>query len=147
MRHVLQPVLPSVAWLLLLTGMASAMMAPEYYQKARAEAPYHVQIAITRVEAPRTGAGACAVEGQVLRIFKDATGKLSKDMIIGFPVACRRQSDVVPIGGTVWLDTSALEHADYMEVYLDDSAEGFDVALWNYKLITELSPAPQFPVQ
>lgn len=147
MRHVLQPILPSIIWLVLLVGAASAMMAPEYYQKARAEAPYHVQIAITRVEAPRVGAGACGVEGQVLQIFKDTTGKLAKDMIIGFPVACRRQGDVVPIGGTVWLNTEALEHADYMEVYLDDAAEGFDVALWNYKLIPALSSAPQFPVQ
>jgi hypothetical protein len=130
----------------LLGGTAHALMAPEYYQKARADAAYHVQIDITKVEAPRTGPGTCAVDGQVLRIFKDATGKLAKDQIIGFTVACHRKGDKVPIGGTLWLDTDALEKADYMEVYLNDAAEGFDVALWNYKLIPKLSDTPQLPV-
>lgn len=142
MRRIIE----CVACLVLLGGAADAMMAPEYYRKARAEAPYHVQIAITKVEAPRTGPGTCAVEGQVLEIFNDATGKLSKDMMIGFPVACHRKGEMVPIGGTVWLDTDALEKADYMEVYLDDSADGFDVPLSNYKLIPKLSAEPQFPV-
>ena len=140
-------ILECVACLVLLGGSAGAMMAPEYYRKARAEAAYHVQIAITKVEAPRVGPGSCAVEGQVLEIFKDATGKLSKDMTIGFPVACHRADEKVPIGGTVWLDTDALEKADYMEVYLDDSADGFEVPLWNYKLISKLSDTPQFPVE
>ena len=138
-----------LSWALLCAlvgGQAYALMAPEYYQKARGEAQYHVQIDITKVEAPRTGAGTCAVEGQVLQIFKDATGKLAKDQIIGFTVSCRRKDDKVPIGGMLWLDTDALEKADYMEVYLNDAADGFDVALWNYKLIPKLSAAPQLPV-
>jgi hypothetical protein len=130
----------------LVGGQAHALMAPEYYRKARAEAPYHVQIAITKVEAPRTGAGTCAVEGQVLEIFKNATGKLAKDQIIGFTVSCHRKDEKVPIGGMLWLDTDALEKADYMEVYLNDAPGGLDVALWNYKLIPKLSDAPQLPV-
>ena len=127
----------------LVGGQAYALIAPEYYRKARAEAQYHVQIDITKVEAPRQGPGTCAVEGQVLQIFKDATGKLAKDQIIGFTVACHRQGDTVPVGGTLWLDTDALENADYMEVYLDAAADGFDVAMWNYKLIPKISDTPQ----
>jgi hypothetical protein len=122
------------------------MMAPEYYRNARAEAPYHVQIAITKVDAPRQGPGSCSVTGQVLEIFKNATGKLAKDMLIDFTVACHRKGDTVPVGGTVWLDTDELEHADYMEVYLTDADEGFAVALWNYELIPRLSSTPQLPV-
>ncbi len=34
-----------------------------------------------------------------------------------------------------------------MEVYLADTAEGFAVPLWNFKLIGKLSVAPQFPVE
>jgi hypothetical protein len=140
-------IVPSVGWLLLLAGAASAMMAPEFYRKARAEAPYHVQIAITKVDAPRVGPGTCGVEGQVLEIFKDATGKLAKDMVIGFSVACYRRGETLPVGGVVWLEIDALEQADYMEVYLADAANGFEVPLWNYRLIPKPSSAPQFPVE
>jgi hypothetical protein len=142
MRRILGSVLVSMT----LVGTAQALMAPEYYQKARAEAEYHVQIDITKVDAPREGAGTCAVEGQVLEIFKDATGKLTKDQIIGFTVACHRKGEEVPIGGTKWLDTGALEKADYMEVYLNDGPNGFEVALWNYRLIPKISDTPQLPV-
>jgi hypothetical protein len=143
MRRILGTVLLSVV----LGGGAQALMAPEYYQKARADAQYHVQIDITKVDAPREGAGTCAVEGQVLEIFKDASGKLAKDEIIGFTVACHRKGDKVPIGGTLWLDTDELEKADYMEVYLNDGPGGLDVALWNYKLIPKISATPQLPVE
>lgn len=142
MRRILR----SVGMLVLLTAGSFAMMPPEVYRKAREGAPYHVQIGITKVEAPRAGPGSCAVEGQVLKIFKNATGRLAADMKVSFDVACHRQGEAVPIGGTIWLDTQALEAADYMEVYLADTAEGFAVPLWNYRLISHLSDAPQFPV-
>lgn len=132
--------------IVLTAASASAMMAPEWYRKARAEAPYHVQIGITKVSAPRTGAGTCSVAGQVLKIFKNATGTLADDMIVGFDVACRHAGDEVPPSGTIWLDTDELAKADYMEVYLTDAAGGFAVPLWNYKLIPKLSDAPQLPV-
>jgi len=136
----------SALWMMVLPASAHALMPPEVYRNARAEAPYHVQIAITKVDAPRTGPGTCGVEGQVLKIFKNATGSLSNDMTVGFAVACRHTGDVVPLGGTIWLNTDALEKADYMEVYLADTAEGLAVPLWNYKLISKLSDEPQFPV-
>jgi hypothetical protein len=132
--------------LLLLTCVAHALMPPEVYRKAREEAAYHVEVDVTKVDAPRTGPGTCLVEGQVLRLFKNTGDKLAKDEIIGFPVACRRQGDTVPIGGTMWLDTDALEKAEYIEVYLNDSGDGFEPALWNYKLIDKLSDEPQLPV-
>lgn len=128
------------------TVSAHALMPPETYRKARAEAAYHVQIAVTKVDAPRHGPGDCYVEGQVLEIFKDASGKLAKDAVVGFPVACRRAGDRVPIGGTLWLDTDALEKADYIEVYLNAAGEGYVPALWNYRIIAQPSATPQLPV-
>lgn len=136
----------SVVSLLLLTGIAHALMPPEVYRKARTDAAFHVQLAITKVDAPRQGPGGCLVEGQVLRIFKNQGDKLAKDESISFPVACRREGDTVPIGGTLWLDTGALEKADYLEVYLNEDGEGFQPALWNYKIVSQLSDAPQLPV-
>ena len=135
------------AALLLLPVAASAMMPPEVYQKAREEAPYHVQVAITKVDAPRQGPGGCFVEGQVLKIFKDEGDRLKKDEIVGFPVACHRRGETVPIGGTVWLDTDQLEKAEYIEVYLNADADGFEPALWNYQLIPKPSDEPMMPVE
>ncbi len=140
-------VLGSAVSLLLLTVAAHALMAPEIYRKARAEAAYHVQLAITKVDAPRQGPGGCLVEGQVLKVFKDAGGKISPDQTISFPVACYRRGDAVPIGGTLWLDTDQLEKADYMEVYLNEDGEGFAPALWNYRLIPKPSETAQIPVE
>ena len=123
------------------------MMPPEVYRKAREGAPFHVQIAITKVEAPSNRPGSCQVEGQVLRIFKNATGALAPDEIVGFSVSCHRKGERVPVGGTVWLDTDALEKADYMEVYLAGTPPEMTVPLWNYRIIPQLSDEPQFPVQ
>lgn len=140
-------ILSSAVSLLLLTAVAHALMPPEVYRKARAEAAYHVQLAITKVDAPRQGPGGCLVEGQVLKVFKDTGGRIAPDQIISFPVACYRRGDSVPIGGTLWLDTDQLEKADYMEVYLNADGEGFAPALWNYRLIPKPSDTPQIPVE
>lgn len=126
--------------------VVQAALAPEYYRRAREQAAYHVQVGITKVTAPRPGPGGCVVEGQVLRIFKNEGETLTPDMRIGFPVACYRQGESVPIGGTQWLNTDELEKADYMEVYLDDVDGSLEPAMWNYRLIPELSETPQLPV-
>ncbi len=133
--------------LLFMTGAALALMPPEVYRKARAEAAYHVQIAITKVDAPRQGPGGCLVEGQVVKIFKDADDALKMDQIVGFPVACHRRGESVPIGGTIWLDTDQLEKAEYIEVYLNRDADGFTPALWNYQIIPKPSDEPLMPVE
>lgn len=129
----------------LATG-AEALMAPQYYQKARADAPYHVQIAVTHVGLPSATPGNCTVEGTVVQIFKNATGKLKADASIDFPVACMRPGDKVLLGGTMWTDADALSKARYVEAYLVDAGDGFDVALWQSRIIVAPSPTPQFPV-
>jgi hypothetical protein len=121
-------------------------MAPEYYRKARAEAPHHVQVEIALVSAPEDGPGDCTVEGRVVEAFKDATGKLKKDTPVSFPVACYHEGDRVPVGGVMWTEVDALQQAKYIEVYLVDAGEGYDVALWQSKIIAAPSAAPQFPV-
>jgi hypothetical protein len=121
----------------LLTTSAHAMMAPEYYRKAREEAPYHVQVAISRVTPPPSGPGTCMVEGKIVEVFKDTSAKLTVGTPIRFPIACYRSGDVdrVPIGGTIWTDLEALTRARYVEVYLVDAGDGFDTALWQSQII------------
>lgn len=122
------------------------MLAPEYYRKARAEAAYHVQVAITRVAPPASGAGACRVEGTIAKIFRDTPSKLTDGMPISFPIACHLPGEMVPIGGTIWTDTEALMHAKYIEVYLVADGAGYETALSQSRIIDEPSPTPQLPV-
>jgi hypothetical protein len=134
-----------VSLFVLATG-AEALMAPQYYQKARADAPYHVQIAVTHVAVPSTTPGNCTIEGKVVQIFRNASGKLAPGASIGFGIACMRPGDKVLIGGTMWTEVDALSKARYVEAYLVDAGAGFDVALWQSRIIDAPSSTPQFPV-
>lgn len=139
--------IPTTLLLLVATAAgAHALLAPEYYRKARVEAPYHVQVAIARVVPPASGAGACVVEGTIAKIFRDAPSKLTHGMSISFPVACHLPGEMVPIGGTIWTDTEVLLHAKYIEVYLVADGAGYETALWQSKIIGAPSANPQLPV-
>jgi len=142
MRHIAGIVL----WLCLPAGAAHALMAPEYYRQARAEAPYHVQVAIDKVTLPDSEIGSCLVAGRVVEAFKDDGGRLAVDTPVSFGVACYRDNAEMPIGGVLWTRLEALKSARFIEVYLVEDGQGFDVALWNSRIISAPSDEPQFPV-
>lgn len=129
-----------------LTTNAHAMMAPEYYRKARQDAPYHLQVAILRVVAPGSGPGNCMVDGKVVEIFKDTAAKFTAGTSIRFPIACDSPGDKVLMGGTIWTDRQALMRARYIEVYLVEAGDGLDTALWQSKIIDAPSSAPRLPI-
>ncbi len=131
--------------LLLLTTSARALMAPEFYRQARADAPFHVQVAIDKVTPP-AAPGNCIVEGKIAEVFKDAGNKLPVGTPVSFSVACHREGEQVPIGGAKWTDTAALTSAKYIEAYLTPGVDGFAVAMWNSKIIDAPSKTPQYPV-
>lgn len=133
-------------WLGLLTSAASALMAPEYYRQARAEAPYHVQVAIDKVTLPDSEIGSCLVAGKVVETFKDEGGRLAPGVSVSFGVACYRANAEVPVGGVIWTGIEALEKARFIEVYLVEDGQGFDVALWNSRIVEAPTEEPQFPV-
>lgn len=132
--------------LIVLSTSAHALMAPEYYRQARAEAPFHLQVAIDKVTPPAQGPGNCLVEGKVAEVFKDAGNKLPAGTPVSFSVACHREGEPVPIGGTMWTDTDALQSAKFIEAYLVPGVDGYAVAMWNSKIIAAPSKTPQFPV-
>jgi len=142
----MQPVARLALLLILLTTSAHALMAPEFYRQARAEAAFHVQVAIDKVTPPAKGPGSCMVEGKVAEVFKDAGNKLPVGAPVSFSVACRREGEEAPIGGTMWTDTDALKSAKYIEVYLVPGVDGYAIAMWNSKIIAAPSKTPQFPV-
>jgi hypothetical protein len=131
--------------LLILTTSARALMAPEFYRQARADAPFHVQVAIDKVTPP-AAPGNCIVEGKIAEVFKDAGNKLPVGTPVSFSVACHREGEQVPIGGAKWTDTAALTSAKYIEAYLTPGVDGFAVAMWNSKIIDAPSKTPQYPV-
>ena len=131
---------------LLATG-AHAVMPPEVYQKARADAPLHVQVAISDVALPEATPSSCIVSGTVVRIFRDTAGALSVGDTVEFPVPCSRAEDRVPIGGVLWTNADALAGARFIEAYLTGSAPSLDVALYQSQIITAPSDAPILPVE
>ncbi len=129
-----------------LTTGAHALMAPEFYRQARADAPFHVQVAINMVTPPASGPGNCIVEGKIAEVFRDAGNKLPAGSPVSFAVACHSEGQQVPIGGAKWTDTDALKSAKYIEAYLTPGVDGYAVAMWNSKIIDAPSKTPQFPV-
>ena len=132
---------------LLGVGLAHAVMPPWVYQEARAQAPYHIQVAIDDVTVPAKTPGDCQVSGKVVEIFRDTSGKLSNDQSIVFPVACIDSDDRAFPGGTIWTNVDKLKNAHFIEVYLVDTDNGFDTAKWQSRIIDKPSPEPQFPVE
>lgn len=132
--------------LVFLATSAHALMAPEFYRQARADAPFHVQVAIDKVTPPAARPGNCIVAGKIAEVFRDAGNKLPVGTPVSFAVACHRQGEEVPIGGAKWADTDTLTSAKYIEVYLAPGVDGYAVAMWNSKIIEAPSKTPQFPV-
>jgi len=119
------------------------VMPPEVYQKAREDAPLHVQVAISDVAVPEATPSTCIVSGEIVRIFRDTAGVLAVGDAVEFPVSCSRAGEQVPIGGVLWTDADALAEARFLEAYLIGSGPSFDVALYQLRLIAAPSEAPQ----
>src|SRR5262249_46565387 len=131
--------LASIVPLIALATGAQALMAPEWYRKARAEAPYHIQVAVTNVVAPSPSPGRCTVEGEIVAVFKGESGKLRQGRPVSFPVSCMNPGDLVPIGGTIWTEIPRLQAARYIEAYLGNAGEGYRPALDQQRIIGEPS--------
>lgn len=130
----------------ILAASAYAALPPKAYRDARANAAYHVQVAVTEVVAPETTPGQCTLKGKVVQIFRDTPGDLENGSEIDFAVSCRREGERAPLGGTLWQSVPALEAAQFMEVYLNGSPPSLTVASWQVKIIEGSSDEPQFPV-
>ena len=126
--------------LLAATSVAHALMPPHVYQRAREEAPYHVQVAIERVKEPSVSPGACRLDGKIVRIFRDTAKDLRDGAPVTLFVSCMRGGDRIAPGGTLWTNLDALKQARFLEAYLN--AERM-IALWQSRIIAAPSDAPQ----
>lgn len=132
----------ALAAFLVLVSPAFALMPPQSYLTARAEAPRHVQIKILKVEGPRNNAMACFVTGRVIKTFR---GDLKWGRKLTVKVDCN------PPGGgfagpQIFRSEEALRAAKYAEVFLtaDDPP---DIMLWQFHLIKQASKRPRCTAQ
>ena len=130
---------------LLFPGLALAVMPPWVYQEARDTAMFHIQVKVLKVAGPSQTPGNCSVTGEVVRIFRDTPGTLKSGTPLTFSVSCSKPGDPVTIGGTLWTDYDRLMQAEYLEVFLNGTERGYEVALWQSMLITTPTEQPSFP--
>jgi hypothetical protein len=98
-------------------------VAPYYWQKARAEAPIHIQIRLEK----RPDQANALVGGRVVRIFRDDLHRLRRGERIFFRVSCyeggrggrdERRDAAVPGRQSFALDIEWLKAARFLEAYL-----------------------------
>jgi hypothetical protein len=118
----------------LIAAPAFALMPPQSYLTARAEAPRHVQIKILKVQGPVNNAMGCIVTGRVIKTFR---GDLNWGRKLKLKVDCNP-----PKGGftgpQIYNSEKSLRAARFAEVYLtaDDPPE---VMLWQFHIIDQAS--------
>jgi len=130
-------------WLLVVAsilsaGSAVALMPPQSYLRARAEAPRHVQIRMVAVSGPENGAMACGVIGHVVTRFR---GDVKPGRVLNLKVDCN------PPGGgftgpQIYVSEAALRAARYAEVFLTGD-EPPAVMRWQFHIIEKASKTPR----
>ena len=101
---------------------ALALMAPQYYEQARHQAPNVIVIEVTRVEGPGPeGYGSCSVRGVVAQVERGGAYTPGQTVAIGVP--CARAGVQPPIGGTIWQGLDALKAAPYGRAWLDGAGQ------------------------
>ena len=128
--------------LLLLVSPAAAVLAPEFYAKARKEAPYHVQVRILSVNGPLKTPGECAITSEVVRIFRDVSGRLKQATRLAFTISCRKPADELNVGGALWQDYDSLLSAEFLEVFLTKTNGGYAVVMWQSQIIDKPTNQP-----
>jgi len=131
----------------LVVSVAEAVMPPYVYQRAREQATYHVQVQVTGTVPPAQTPGGCVTSGEVVRIFRDKSGELRPGTPLTFSVSCKRPGDATVVGGTLWTDRDALMRAKYLEVFLNRVDGGYQVALWQSRIIEAPTDTPVIAVK
>lgn len=117
MRDILGAVL-AIATVTLPPIGAHALLAPQYYEQARREAPNVVVISIKAVTPPTGGYGDCTVAGEVRRVERGSLFRDVQAVTIGVP--CVTPGAQPPLGGTIYQGFGTLSQAPFGRAYLDD---------------------------
>lgn len=110
----------------LVPTVLMAALPPTALLQARMEAPHHVQIAITRVTPPSGPQfGKCVIQGTIVRVFKGNLRVNSpitvRKSCIGPAIGVADRGDNPPPGGAIYVQTSQLQRARFLEAFLADT--------------------------
>ena len=65
-------------------------------------------------------------------------------VVLDFVVDCSKPGDPVIVGGTLWTNYDSLLKAQYLEVFLNSRERGYEVALWQSRIIEAPTEQPTF---
>jgi len=127
---------------ILSAGSAVALMPPQTYLTARAEAPRHVQLRIVAVTGPKNDSMACEITGHVVKRFR---GDVKRGRVLKLKVDCN------PPGGgfagpQIFVSEAALRKARFAEVFLTGD-EPPAVMRWQFHIIEKASKTPRCNAQ
>jgi hypothetical protein len=97
------------------------MMAPEVYERARADAPIHVQVWRPRVETSPPRANHVRIDGRVVRLFRNHGGVLHWGQRVSFSVSVRSPNappEAPMLGGEIRHAWERIGPARYLEAFL-----------------------------
>ncbi|BBK45433.1 hypothetical protein STVA_54530 [Allostella vacuolata] len=135
-------VIVALAVLAAIAGALPAMaqgFPPRVYRDARLKSEFHLQIAIERVRVPSPTPGICIVNGKIVRVFR---GNVALDTPIELELDCKKESDVVRPGQTLWTDADKLAAGHYLEAFVNRGPYGFQHSLWQFAIIPEATDRP-----
>ena len=95
------------------------MMAPEVYERARADAPMHVQIWRPSVESSPRDASYVRINGRVVRIFRNQGGVLQWGQKISFPVSIVDRNAIPMPSGEIRHAWERIGPARFLEAFLE----------------------------
>jgi hypothetical protein len=135
-------------------------IAPFYWERARAEAPIHLQLRLTERPGPRRDQS--IVGGKIVTIFRDDTHCLKRGARISFRIdwydgSAPRDEDAVPMPGRqrLALDIAWLKAAQCLEAYLapawkdgrEDPDGGHELVRDQATALAEATAVPVNPVE
>jgi hypothetical protein len=127
----------------LVAGSASAMMPPQVYEEGRANAPYHLEVAIVAMTPGDDAIDTCRIEAEVVSIARDDSATLVPGSLLTFEVDClRADADPNQIPDCVFFEqVEQLVVGTRLDVYLEDSGPGYAVVLGQVDVIGDEPPA------
>ncbi|WP_127091144.1 hypothetical protein [Aquabacter cavernae] len=102
--------------LFLAASPSLALMAPEYYERARANAPDVVVLKVTTVTGPEAAYGNCKVEGTVTGVERGRRYSVGAPLAVEVP--CRKPGAKPPLGAVLYNAFVDLQTYPFGRAYL-----------------------------
>ena len=118
---------------------ASAALPPQAYLEARREAALHLQVKVQKVRL-RPSAGACLIEGRVLRAFR---GDARPGARIVFDAPCRFPGAVPMPGPVLWFQPDDLQKGQVLEGFFNGTPTTPAIARSQLFVVASETDAPR----